>query len=652
MCGRVADTCDHANFDDDCDGKLDEDATNLTTCGTCPGATDICDGRDNDCDGVVDETPNSGRPYSVCPVQCNADIPCGSSIGECEAGWYRCVMGVLNTSVCDGQVGPTTEVCNEKDDDCDGVLDDGLARPCTTPFGSVGICLPGSQLCAKPSLGEHTDAQGYRVDNAGNPICSGQVLPEDREQCDLLDHDCDGNPFTCTQSTCTIKPNPEHVGDPCGQGMGSCKGVLVCNQNSNPPSLVCNATGGTDEICDGLDNDCDGNIDEGLSTGGPCGSSVGECKPGTFKCAANGTQVCTGDVKPSDETCDTLDNDCDGKIDEELGVGDRCGCSTGICTEGRMPRGAARTACSGAVQPQAETCDCDDNDCDGKTDETSADSPLCPGGSQCKNCQCVLPCAPTVEFGTPCPQGKAPITENGSCFCVGERCNETTCGKQTIQAADVVQCAPNSKEASSCICKNNECTFACSGVTCGDGLVCDPKDGRCRLSSCLLPQFPCPAGQRCGLLDAVFQCIDDPCSGVSCGADEACRDGNCVKSCAAVSCGSGERCVDGSCGKDACAGVSCTSTQACDQKTGKCVESSCASILCADGKVCDDVSGSCIEDPCLRTRCPGKEVCDSKTGQCEPRCESSEVLCAESCENPLASRRRGRSFSRSMSESR
>ena len=640
VCGRVNDTCDNAGVDDDCDGKLDEDAQNLTSCGTCPGATDTCDGRDNDCDGTIDETPNSGRPYSVCPTQCTSDIPCGSSIGECRAGVYPCVNGVLNTSTCVGQTLPATEICDEKDNDCNGVVDDPsvLARACTTPYGSTGICLPGTQLCAKPSLGEHADAMGYRTDNTGKPICSGQVLPEDREQCDLLDHDCDGDPFTCTQNTCVIKPQPEHVGDPCGQGVGSCKGVLVCNTMSNPPSLVCNATGGTDEICDGLDNDCDGNVDENLASGGPCGSSVGECKTGTYKCAPDGTQVCTGDVKPGSELCDSLDNDCDGKVDEELGVGDSCGSMVGICREGNQTCLNGRTVCSGAVAPQVETCDCDDNDCDGKVDETSTDSPICPGGSTCRSCQCVLPCEPTVEFGSPCPQGKAPVTENGSCYCVGERCNATTCSKQTIELMGEVQCAPNSKLVSPCQCKNNDCSFACSGVTCGDGLVCDPTDGRCRQSSCLLPQFPCPTGQRCGLLDGTFQCIEDACAGVSCGSDEACRDGTCVKSCASVSCGSSDRCVDGACLQYACAAVSCSGVQVCDPGNGSCVENRCVSLVCADGKVCDPLSGTCNEDPCLKVRCPGTEVCDSETGQCRPRCDGGEVLCGESCENPQASR--------------
>src|SRR5205085_5579879 len=98
----------------------------------------------------------SGKAFSICPTNCTSDIPCGSNIGACKPGVFKCVNGVLNTSTCVGAVGPSTEVCDEKDNDCNGIVDDPsvLARTCTTPYGSVGICQPGTQYCAKPSIGE------------------------------------------------------------------------------------------------------------------------------------------------------------------------------------------------------------------------------------------------------------------------------------------------------------------------------------------------------------------------------------------------------------------------------------------------------------------------------------------------------------------
>ena len=71
-------------------------------------------------------------------------------------------------------------------------------------------------------------------------------------------------------------------------------------------------------MCDGDDNDCDGMVDEDPlpGVGALCGSPVGECRQGTTMCI-NGTLVCTS-VGPRDEVCDGLDNNCNGSVDENL----------------------------------------------------------------------------------------------------------------------------------------------------------------------------------------------------------------------------------------------------------------------------------------------------------------------------------------------
>src|SRR5690349_22986835 len=122
--------------------------------------------------------------------------------------------------------------------------------------------------------------------------------------------------------------------------------------------------------------------------------SEGECQPGTLICNPDGSGgvICTGEVTPIDEVCDALDNDCDRKIDEGLGLGDKCGSNEGLCEEGSFTCVNGRAVCEGGRGPAPETCDCQDNDCDGKVDETSDDSTLCPGTSACVMCQCALPC--------------------------------------------------------------------------------------------------------------------------------------------------------------------------------------------------------------------------------------------------------------------
>ena len=103
--------------------------------------------------------------------------------------------------------------------------------------------------------------------------------------------------------------------------MGECKyGTQTCSSAGWSP---CDgARGPVEEICDGLDNDCDLYIDEtypeehqlcGFVEGADYG--VGVCVPGVMICDS-GDARCEGHVGPSEETCDGLDNDCDGTIDE------------------------------------------------------------------------------------------------------------------------------------------------------------------------------------------------------------------------------------------------------------------------------------------------------------------------------------------------
>jgi MYXO-CTERM domain-containing protein len=214
-----------------------------------------------------------------------------------------------------------------------------------------------------------------------------------------------------------------------------------------------------------------------------------------------------------------------------------------------------------------------DDDCDGLVDEEAE----CPGGSQCIEGACTLPCG-TGEFV--CPKGQ--ICKDK--WCVPDPCDAAAC------------------EGKGWVCKAGECIDPCKNVTCGKFEKC--VKGACVDTSCYNPQNSCPDGQIC----VQGACENDPCKGVKCGDAEFCSDGKCVRICDTMVCGSGELCKvvqEGGkpvakCVKDACADQQCNSPYVCID--GKCVEDPCLTTRCERGEVC--VKGKCLADPCEKVDCP------------------------------------------------
>ncbi|MGM0559242.1 MAG: putative metal-binding motif-containing protein, partial [Myxococcota bacterium] len=191
---------------------------------------------------------------------------------------------------------------------------------------------------------------------------------------------------------CFIWSNPASCGgnDTCENGQ--CAGCI----DNDGDGYGENCSAGTDcddtdptvhaaapELCDGVDNDCDGQTDEGFAQlGDTCTVNQNGCTgSGTYVCNSSGSGVeCDGTVSTSTEVCDGVDNDCDGQTDEDYGnLGDSCTNGSGVCAvSGQVvcdPNDEWSTTCD-AGSPNSslavrETCDGLDNDCDGSVDENA-----------------------------------------------------------------------------------------------------------------------------------------------------------------------------------------------------------------------------------------------------------------------------------------
>ncbi|MEK7615412.1 MAG: putative metal-binding motif-containing protein, partial [Patescibacteria group bacterium] len=359
------------------ENALDCDDTNPKT---HPSVTETCDHVDNDCNGATDEDLIK-RQYLDADEDGFGDPDV--FVDDCPKSGY-----VANNLDCDDaqpKVNPTAiEICDGVDNDCNKQIDEGLTGiwyqdQDKDAYGNPDVSVGG---CPQP---------GYVASSFDCLDTNSKVHPDTEELCDTLDNNCDGQTDEDLTAVWYIDQDLDGFGSPslffdgC-QKAGYVGNNLDCNDGNN--KIAPNAT----EVCDSVDNDCNGATDEDLTVvqyqdqdkdgygnpdifldGCPKSGYVAnnlDCNDGNNKIAPSATEI-----------CDEVDNDCNGVTDEDLtslwyldqdndGFGDSASSFTGCPKAGYVNKGLDCNTSNPQVNPNAiEVCNGIDDNCGGQTDE-------------------------------------------------------------------------------------------------------------------------------------------------------------------------------------------------------------------------------------------------------------------------------------------
>ncbi len=587
--------------------------------------------------GTCDFSKNSGMP---CGVNSTCKTSLCSSAGDCV------VTNMPSTTSCND-----SNVCTTGDHCSSGVCIGGTSiSGCCTSDSQCSIgqkCQNNKCVTVDLCVGVSIDDANACTADSCDPA-TGLVTHTAIAGCCRNDSECSAS-SDCYVAKCTLgrsgagtcSESLKPIGANCDSGMlGVCargqtactaRGGYICDPLKDPST----------DVCDGLDNDCDGEVDEGFNVGSVC-SNGNPCKTGVIQCLPKtGTAACVETNLPDGTSCSDS-NACTGG-DKCLGgacvAGAPLNCDDGnVCTSDICdPSIGCDNKCLGkgtvvTVDGSTMLCqeDCgsapleclSDTDCESKNDDDQCNGKLrCNSKGKCElDPATIIPvpastdpckvnaCEPSTGNIIAKPANEGLECDDGKLLTINDKCLEGTCTGTTVECLTSADCSGDACSTRSCVA--NKCVA--TAVSCDDGNICttdscDPVLG-CKHSAILSGQVNVCGG-----------CADLAGSslGAACGI---CSDG-------LLEC-------DGA-NATKCVGASTLDTDK-DGRPDVCDAPECGNGVVEDGESCDagalnsDTASNACRTDCQWHRC-GDGVWDTSSEQCDDGNLVDDDLCSNSC---------------------